>query len=266
MLNSKKYYSETINDPRMKYFNHVYKNSKHWEGENLENKTILIYCQQGNGDVIHVARYFKLLKPAKIIAHCPKILCSLIKTIVDEVYPREEQNIPDHDYHVLSLELPLIFNNPGCDKYFDVSPLEEISGNNIGIAWEGNPDNPSNDKRSCPLKYFKKLIKDDRKLFMLQTRINNPKFIEGCEDFPLYSVEPGDFLHTARLIQSMDMVISVDTAVLHLAGALGKKAIGLLCWDHDRRWTTRKWYGSIIPWLQPKLGDWEGLFNYLPEV
>jgi hypothetical protein len=262
---------ERILHPKMEYYRWLYADSKKWDGkEDLSDKHVLLYGEQGYGDIIQMARYFKNINAGKLTVHCPHALCSLVETLdcVDATIPREEETIPEHDYHVLSLSLPFLVEDPGNGPYLSVEPMDlsEVPGKKIGIAWEGNPNYPKNMVRSCPLKYFKKLTREDRNLFMVQIQKNLEELCVDCEDMELLGVPMGDFLETARLIQAMDVVVSVDTSLLHLAGALGKKAYGILAFDYDRRWMVRKWYDSVEMWRQPQPGDWAGLFETLPDI
>ncbi len=79
----------------------------------------------------------------------------------------------------------------------------------------------------------------------------------------LYSAEITDFLDTAKLINSMDMVVCVDTAVLHLAGAMNRNGYGLLSHRYDPRWDTANWYPSLTLIKQVKTGDWISVFKQL---
>jgi hypothetical protein len=266
----KKDYLERLQDPRMEYYNHVYRDSKRWQGEPLDGKRVVVYCEQGFGDIIQMARYFKYLKPAHVTLHCPMPLIALLEGAegVDAVVPKEFEELPDHDYHTLSLSLPFLFPDPGNKPYLSEKTLDlaEVPGFKVGIAWEGSPSHAQNLERSCPLKHFRKLQREGVSLFMLQPTQHVLSLVEGCDDMDLFGFPIEDFRTTAWLINAMDVVVSVDTAVLHLAGALGKRAYGLLCANHDKRWLVNKWYDSVELWRQPTPGDWEGLFDSLHDV
>jgi ADP-heptose:LPS heptosyltransferase len=127
---------------------------------------------------------------------------------------------------------------PEDEPYLHISLEEELpEGFNIGICWESGP---SNDDRDCPLKYFKKLGELGN-LIVLQPEIRREDLIDSADDLHLYGFACNDFLDTAKAINAVDVVVSVDTAILHLAGAMGKHAFGLLRDNCDARWQF-KWY------------------------
>lgn len=245
----------------MEYYRHVYENSKRWRGEHLKDKHIIVYMEQGFGDVIQFLRYIPILKKqreCKITLHCPEELHSLIEEQDWSVslLRKETPVLPDHDYHVLSFDLPFLLNEfMPQEPYLKTSGAEELPEGyvNIGICWESGPTFP---KRNCHLKYFKSIEELPKvRLYSLQHQIRDQELIKECEDMELYGVEIEDFKGTAKLMNSLDLIISVDTAVLHLAGAMGKKTYGLLCEEADARWKF-EWYPSITT-----SQDWDALFE-----
>jgi len=250
-----------LNDPRMEYYHSVYKNSKRYDGSPLDGKTIIVYCEQGFGDIIQFSRYFQFLKNCKVILHCPKPLHRLFKQFNFELVDKDDNNIPDHDFHILSFSLPFYFNKKVKFPYLNIKKkvdLSEFKEPKIGIAWEGNPSNQYNDRRSCHMSFFKHLA-TNYKLFLLNREIHDKTLI--CHDFELFSIKIEDFYDTATLINAVDFVICVDTAVLHLAGALNKKTFGLLSYRHDERWDVKKWYDSVQLITQKTEGNWKDVFN-----
>lgn len=262
------YLKNKITFERLRYYRETYKNSILWDSnKSLKDKTLIIYCEQGNGDIIQFSRYFKKLKEqgCYLIAHCPKGLHKILSycNCVDLFLDKNDPNLPEHDFHVTSMSLSfLLKDSKRCifpDEpyiFFNETIDLEYSGLKIGIAWEGSPTHECNKQRSCPLKHFKKL---DGRLFVLQKEITKD-FIEETEDMELYSVPINDFVDTARLINSVDLVVSVDTSVIHLAGALNKKGYCLLSKSHDFRWSMAQWYRSIRVIKQKNEGNWESLF------
>jgi hypothetical protein len=246
----------------MEYYREVYKDSPKWDGS--PNKRLIIYSEQGQGDQIQMARYISRLN-CHTIVHCPKSLHRLMLSIkgVNEVIDKNEYVLPPHDCHALSLSLPFILNSIEAEVPYikaekaDIPHYEELK---IGIAWEGSPANPQNKQRCCHLKHFRNL---PGKLFMLADAINDMSLVEGCEDMELLGVEKTDFKDTAELIEAMDVIATVDTAVLHLAGAMGKPCYALLCHEHDARWKITNWYPSVKFIRQPKPDEWEPVFSTL---
>lgn len=238
----------------MEYYRDTYKNSRRWDGkDSLEGKTVIIYMEQGLGDQIMFLRFVPLL-PCKTILHCSRLLHRLFANFT--CLDKDDPNLPPHDYHVLSLDLPFLLRCPiPTQPYIHVEgETDLLPGHNTGIAWTGSTDHERNEKRSCNLRHFNVFTKSN--LFLLQPNIGDPKFF--CEDVVVYGVPLEDFYDTAKLINSVDMIVSVDTAVLHLAGAMGKCGYGLLDPDHDARWNY-EWY----PTLKMLSGGWEELFAHL---
>jgi hypothetical protein len=235
---------ERISHPEMEYYRNTYKDSKLWDGEDLTGKSVIIYMEQGFGDCIQFLRYVPIFKDrheCHVTLHCPAPLHRLISAqgwgvdLVKKVDP----NLPEHDFHILSMELPFLLDmGPEDEPYLHISLEEELpEGFNIGICWESGP---SNDDRDCPLKYFKKLGELGN-LIVLQPEIRREDLIDSADDLHLYGFACNDFLDTAKAINAVDVVVSVDTAILHLAGAMGKHAFGLLRDNCDARWQF-KWY------------------------
>lgn len=266
-------YLKRLDDPRMEYYKELYRYSPKWKGEPLEGKKVIVYCEQGYGDIIQFSRYLWQVKHrgAYLILHCPKVLHRLLAHQADELLDKDTcEELPPHDYHILSMSLPFVLSeNPRQGvivPYLNVqekADLEECSSYfKIGIAWEGSPEHSNNAERCCPLEYFKEIGSwTNTKLFMLQPKVGNQALLKNCEDLDLYGIPLNDFYDTATLINAMDVVITVDTAVLHLAGALGKKAFGLLSYRHDPRWAFATWYPTVRLIRQADPYDWDSVFD-----
>lgn len=254
--------SERINAPYMEYYRHIYHLSPRWDGKSsLKGKKVIVYCEQGFGDIIQFLRYLPNLEKhnCDIVLNCPKALHPIVSY---DVIDKDGSTLPKHDYHILSLSLPFLLhsqmNNIPYIKYSHKADLEEHKNNvKIGIAWEGSLANPNNINRCCPLKYFKPLLGKDVSLFMLHNSINMPKLTEGVE-FDIFGIPINDFGDTASLINALDFVVSVDTAILHLAGAMGVKTYGLLGSNPDPRWAISNWYDSV---RLIRTNDWEDSIN-----
>lgn len=276
---------------------------KEWKGQDLKNKKILIYVEQGVGDSIQFASLCKMLKEQGAIVLFEEIspLTAVMRTCpyFDEVV-EVGKTAPEHDYHQSVMSLPLYLNlgNPR-EKLIDVDPsylsvnkanisnpglLEDHSweqyNNNfkIGICWAGNPIHKNDMLRSTWLKHFRKLIGiPNVKLFSLQqdTRIRfwptvgQVDLCEGADGMNIVDMAPymTDFNCTAAIIDKMDLVITVDTSVAHLAGAMGKPVWTLLSWHCDWRWGYKykntPWYPSMKLFRQDTIGDWDSLFDKL---
>jgi ADP-heptose:LPS heptosyltransferase len=265
---------DRLNRQEAKYYKETYKDSPAWDGKaDLTGRTILVYCEQGFGDVIQFARYFPALKRlgARVLLHCqPELHRLFLKGMSDSVdgcHDRGDPALPPHDYHVRSLSVPYLLGDftVQADGYLRIDEAADLGEYRdvykVGIAWEGNPEHSNNAGRCCPLRHFKVLsgLRPDTHLFMLQKQVYCGKLADGFDEV-LYRVPLDDFYDTAKLINSLDMVVSVDTSVLHLAGALGKKAYGLIPLPHDPRWAAGTWYKSVRVIIQREPGDWEPVF------
>jgi hypothetical protein len=177
--------------------------------------------------------------------------------------------------HILNLDY--IPNEP----YIFISEKIKIEKYNdkikIGIVWAGNPEHSNDRKRSCELKMFKgihdlnnvklfSLMKDTRK--RAYNDQNKPiDLTEGSENMQIvdFSEQIKSFHDTALIINSLDIIIGVDTSVLHLAGAMGKPCCLLLSKNNDWRWKsegeTTIWYPSMKLFRQEKNGDWSSVFE-----
>lgn len=257
----REYEAERVNHPNMEYYRRAYKESKRWDGDELDGKRVIVYMEQGYGDQIMFLRFVRFLKAKEchITLHAPKALHRVISTLGVEVIDKDNPNLPDHDLHILSLSLPFVLQCPiPLEPYIQIPEKTELpQGWNIGIAWEGSRDHENNTKRSCPLKHFKKLQKEGVNLFCLLPEIKDQSLLAECEDMDLNGVELTDFYDTAKLINSLDLVVSVDTAALHLSGAMGKAGYGLLNPEvRDHRWDYI-WY----PTMMMLKGTWEQMFE-----
>jgi hypothetical protein len=260
----------------MTYYRSLYGDSERWNGvEDLEGKRIVVYCEQGVGDILQFVRYVPYLKQrgCHVILHCPASLHRLFLGHldgVDEVLDREEDAVPPHNFHVLSMSLPFVLQmEQAAVPYIKVTdkmvlPSEFDRCFKIGIAWEGNPNHSNNLQRSCHLEYFREIHDiPNVKLFMLQNTINRPEYLEGAEDLEIYGSHLSDYLETATLINAMDTVAVVDTSVVHLAGAMNKPGYCLLSKPKDPRWNVANWYDSIVLTNQMEEGVWVDAFDTL---
>jgi len=251
-----------------------------WDGSDIKGKTIAIHAEQGFGDTIQFVRYTSLIaaRGAKILLICQNHLASLFKNVegVHQVIGEDEE-LPSFDFHCPLLSLPLLCKTtldtiPAKVPYIAVEPRlvqqwkEKLHDRKlrIGLSWAGNPQNERDHLRSCPLSIFSPLSQlDDIVFYSLQKEIYN-KTVNHAETFLIdLTEEIKDFADTAAIIESLDLVISVDTAVVHLAGALGKPIRILIPYSPDWRWMLDRkdspWYPSMRLFRQPSFGDWESV-------
>jgi hypothetical protein len=262
---------DRLENPAMEYYKHVYQNSDRWTPDkgSLEGKKVIVYGEQGYGDIIQFARYLPVLKErgCEVFYQCPKPLHRVFESLEVGLLDKDCPDIPEHDFNILSMSLPFVldqqrtFNFPYLKVEEKADLGDEPDVKKIGVCWEGNPNHSENASRNCPLEHFKMLECPFTKLVMLQKQIYDPNLLDRCDDIDLYGHEIDDFYDTATVINSLDMVVTVDTAVLHLAGALGKLTYGLLNLEHDPRWDIETWYPSVVLVKLKEQNNWPAAFR-----
>jgi tetratricopeptide (TPR) repeat protein/glycosyltransferase involved in cell wall biosynthesis len=249
-----------------------------WDGSDLHGKTILIRCEQGLGDAIQFVRYAAILqqKGGKVILSCYQELKRLFKQIpgIEQVAVRMDE-LPDFQVQVPLMSLPHILgtnleNIPANVPYLAAPSSWQFSLNSdsnfkVGIVWAGSSEHLKDFQRSSYLSYFLKFLDiPGVSFYSLQKEVsvadrillNQTSAIDLSENL-------NDFADTAAVISQLDLVISIDTAVAHLAGALGKPVWILLCFVPDWRWMLQRedspWYPTARLFRQEKSGDWDGV-------
>ena len=241
----------------------------------LAGKNLILAREQGLGDIIHFVRYAPLLAAigGRVIVEAPKSLARLIKScpgVSKVIEPKEELPGPIIKFPLLSL--PKIFNTsiatiPALIPYLSplkneaeewAEKLKDLPRPRIGLAWYGNPENDNDRHRSIPLEKFAPLFAAFPGANFISVQ---PGKIEG--NFPVHDLLPddADFATTAALMVNLEMIVSVDTAPLHLAGALGIPTLFLVQHIPDWRWLLEvnysPWYPSLKIFRQETRGDWE---------
>ncbi|MFP6777750.1 MAG: tetratricopeptide repeat-containing glycosyltransferase family protein [Alphaproteobacteria bacterium] len=257
-----------------------------WSGAALEGRVILLHAEQGAGDSIQFARYAMLVaaKGGRVILECQMPLVSLFEQLkgVEQVVVRDDP-LPAFDVHAPLLSLPRIFKTdlnsiPAPDAYLkaDAARTEKFAEMldptrlNVGIAWAGKPSHRNDRNRSAGIKPFIDLLgTPDAAFHSLQIGPRSADLISnGCAGLIRdHSSNISDFSDTAALIAALDLVISVDTSVCHLAGALGKPCWVVIPYTPDWRWLMERedspWYPSLRLFRQERFGDWPGVFSRL---
>jgi len=250
-----------------------------WDGGALEGKRLLLVHEQGLGDVIQAVRYAPMLveRGARVIVQCQPPLVHLLSTAagVDAVVA-EGEPLPAFDIHASMLDLPALLGTeeasiPSIVPYLALpegsTPEDENTSTRrplrIGIAWAGKPSHNNDANRSCDLDRFRPLLGiPGTRFYGLQVGPRARDIAErglGAMITDL-SGRIGDFLDTARLVAKLDLVIAVDTAVVHLAGAFARPVWTMLPHAPDWRWmydrTDSPWYPTMRLYRQPAPRDW----------
>ncbi|MGD0461259.1 MAG: tetratricopeptide repeat protein [Tepidisphaeraceae bacterium] len=247
-----------------------------WDGSELSGKTILLPGEGGFGDAIQFARYVPMVKKrgGRIIVQVQSDLVRLLKRVegADEVLPKDHP-LPTIDVYCPLLSLPRIFGttprNIPAAPYLTAdasvsqrwaSRLSGHKGLRVGLAWAGSTAHRNDKNRSIPLSQFAPLrAVTEIRLFSLQK--DRAGESSPTIDMIDWTAQLSDFADTAGLIANLDRVISVDTAVAHLAGAMGKKVWLLLPYVADWRWLEDRsdspWYPTLQLFRQEKPGDWD---------
>lgn len=255
-----------------------------WTGDSIDGKTLLLHAEQGFGDTIQAVRYVPLIREqgGKVLLWCPPDLTSLLETVsgVERVI---SQMKPDYafDTHLPMMSLPHVFQTrletiPARVPYLRAPADAKISfpdeaGRNpkIGLVWCGSLSQP-NDRRPIPFEILAPLVQmTGIDFFSLQKgnhglSSQSESWKERITDL---SSQLTDFAHTAAAIENLDLLITIDTAVAHLAGALGKPVWLLLPFTPDWRWMLDRednpWYPTMRLFRQQSCGDWNGVLEKL---
>jgi tetratricopeptide (TPR) repeat protein len=257
-----------------------------WLGQGpLAGKTILLHAEQGLGDTLQFVRYAPLVarRGARVILEVQPPLKALMADIegIAAVVGLGE-GLPGFDLHCPLMSLPHAFGTeldsiPAAIPYLHVPPdrlarwherLGEQQRVRVGIAWEGSAAHKNNRNRSIALERFAALLSVPNVEFVsLQKNLSPAQgdALRTHDNVTLIGEELVDFADTAAVIELLDLVVSVDTSVVHLAGALGKPVWALLPFSPDFRWLLERadtpWYPSARLFRQLRLGDWESVLG-----
>ena len=268
-------------------FNHAHRpyTQAVWDGSDPDGKTLFFYPEQGLGDLLQFVRYLPLVaaRGGRIILEMPIQMARLFEGFdgAHTLVPSEAP-CPDFDCHASLLDLPVIMGTtletiPAPVGYITSNP--ELTGAwaerlgpwedfRVGLVWEGNPDNTENARRSIDPGFLKPLIQiPGVSPYSLQVgRDGEAKAVLGDAITDL-APELKDFAETAAIIRNLDLAVSVDTAVAHLAGALGHPVWVPLAFMPDWRWLLDcddcPWYPSMRLFRQKTAGDWTSVVKRL---
>jgi Flp pilus assembly protein TadD len=252
-----------------------------WRGEDPRGRTLLVYAEQGAGDAIQFVRLVTALAAhgARVALECPSSLVALFESVEGacRVIARGE-SLAGFDWHVPLLSLPHLLRvtldtvpaktpylRPpgGREARLPAPPGSQTGQRKVGLVWRGHPEHKNDRHRSIPAELLEPLLGVPGVAFYsLQVGVSPGEPLLGPPLDKLIDLSPmiHDFGDTAVLMNHLDLVISVDTSTVHLAGALGQPAWLLLPCAPDWRWLLGRndspWYPTLRLFRQPRPGDW----------
>ncbi len=260
-----------------------------WDGRRLAGERLLLHAEQGIGDTFQFLRYASMGKNlgARVIVECQANVKRLLARSpgIDLLFARGEA-LPPFDVHAPLMSLPRVFGTtpatiPAMARYIMADPediaerIAQLAGlrqPRIGVLWQGNLHNKSLRGRSTELLLWAAILQHRGARFVsLQTDPGRSQLGDIDPDYrpfdPFAAAPPRDFADTAAIITGLDLVISIDTAVAHLAGGMGKPVWVLLPFAADWRWgregETTPWYPTMRLFRQRRPGDWVEVMGQL---
>jgi tetratricopeptide (TPR) repeat protein len=262
-----------------------------WDGSSFKSRRLLVHYEQGLGDNIQFVRYLPMIKArgGTVIFETLKPLIGLLRGFegVDELveYVPNRKLPLEYDVYTSLLDMPFIFETtvdtiPSQVPYIYADPSKaqcwrgKVSGPGlkVGIVWAGSPEHGNDRYRSCSLKRFAPLGKiEGVRLYGLQKGPGARQMDEFAEMISVTNISENfnDFTDTAAAIDNLDLVISVDTSVLHLSGAMGQSTWALLPFAPEWRWMLNRpdspWYPTMKLFRQSNWNDWDSVFRSVTE-
>jgi tetratricopeptide (TPR) repeat protein len=259
-----------------------------WDGSDLAGKRIVVHYDQGLGDTLQFVRFVPQIKSRRghVILYCQDSLRRLLQgqCEVDQVID-SEQSLPQYDLRVPISSLPYLLKTtlatiPAQVPYLTPDPAlvehwrQRLQGDSrlkVGLAWAGNPNRMGDRERSMQLQTLAPLAQvPNARFFSLQKGPAAAQAIAPPPGMDLvdWSEQLTDFADTAALVANLDLIITVDTAAAHLAGALARPTWVMLQLSPDWRWlldrTDSPWYPTATLFRQPAFGAWDQVVKKLP--
>jgi FkbM family methyltransferase len=260
-----------------------------WDGSPLEGKTILLAAEQGLGDTLQFIRYAPLMKAraARVLAEVPRPLRQIVSTCpgIDQLLVQGEPS-PSFDTYITMLSLPRLLGTTLATVPADVPYLsadaglvekwrdevQSLPGFKIGIAWKGSPQNRTDRGRSLSLALFEVLASvPGVTLVSLQKGQGSEQIAQVANRFNVVDfgdrldADAGPFMDTAAIMRHLDLVVTCDSSLAHLAGALGAPVWIALMLTPDWRWLTGRddtpWYPTARLFRQKHVGGWPEVFE-----
>ncbi|HET6183865.1 MAG TPA: tetratricopeptide repeat protein [Acetobacteraceae bacterium] len=251
-----------------------------WGGGPLQGRRLVIQAEQGLGDTIQLSRYASILAGlgARVMLACDRSLIRLLATCpgIERAVDRTAE-LPDYDCWVDQMSLPgLLGTAPGTIPFAqgwlraDPAALARIGamlppGRRAGLVWAGNPLHSNDRRRSLPERFLPQLVEAGRQAGLTWISLQQGKRASEATRCGLHDAAASctDFADTAAALANVELLVSVDTSVAHLAGALGVPALVMLPFAPDWRWLLGRddtpWYASLRLFRQPAPGDWNAV-------
>ena len=256
-----------------------------WDGTDLHGKTILIHAEQAFGDTFQFARYIPMVaqRGGRAVLQVPPELIRVLKSLQGvQVIVAADKPPPEFDVHCPLMSLPRLFATrtnsiPSDTPYLYPEPelveqwarrIEPFHGRlKVGLVWAGRQVHMNDGNRSVQLAQLAPLCRAPCLFFSLQKGSPAAEAAPAGMNLIDWTSDLHDFADTAAFIANLDLIITVDTAVAHLAGALGKPVWVLLMFVPDWRWMMDRddspWYPTMHLFRQPDAGDWAGAIDEL---
>lgn len=260
-----------------------------WDGSALGGRTILLHAEQGMGDTLHFIRYARLVHEhgGQVIVACSRPLIPLLSRCpeIERCFAQDEP-LPSFDVQAPLLSLPGVFGStlqdlPADVPYLEADPrlverwreeLAHVAGFKVGIAWQGSRNYRRDRARSVPLAEFAPLARiPGVRLISLQKGDGSEQLAKVVDQFEVLDLgsrldlAAGAFMDTAAVMESLDLTITSDTSIPHLAGALGVPVWVALPHVPDWRWLLDRedspWYPTMRLFRQATRGDWREVFG-----
>ena len=268
-----------------------------WDGSPLDGRTILVHDEQGYGDTFQFVRYLRQVQAygGQVVFECHHQLAAVLRgcdgydELVERISPLDVPTTSfDVQIHLMSLPhvLKTRFDNiPRDFPYIKADPVRverwrmRIAGDKrykVGVAWAGSPRHTNELNRSCALAEFAPLGEvAGVSFYSLQKGSGSEQADTPPAGIKLVRMdkeldEDARFVDTAALMENLDLIISIDTSIVHLAGALGRPVWTLLCATPDWRWLLERsdsvWYPNMRLFRQPQPNDWRSVFTQVSKA
>jgi Tfp pilus assembly protein PilF len=263
-----------------------------WNGMRLKSSRLLVICEQGFGDCFQFARYLPLVRErvaAVVVGSGPEI-SAIMANVAGETYETHErwEKLPPFHYQIAISSLPMVFGTtletiPAKVPYLSADPVKAAAWRarldavargrkKVGFVWQGRPAHPNDRVRSVGLEALSPLLQLENILpVSLQFGAGQEQLAKhpaGARVFDA-SGDIRDFSDTAAVISALDCVVSIDSAVAHLTGAMAKRGIVMLSHAGEWRWLEKRsdspWYPTLELVRQPQAGAWDSVVRSVAE-